>query len=348
MVINKGNVMKKISRWITGALILSSISIAPVQAGLLDWLFPKSTYAQTQYPIVMVPGAFAFDDAFGILDYWHGITDELRDEGAEVYVVNLSSLAFHEKRGEELLADIQEIIAITGAEKVNLMAHSQGASASRYVAAKIPHLIASISCSHCMNEGTHFAGNASEFLENNTLINFFTTAAVDTFFNFLEAGSAYPSDGEFNSDYRGTQSSQSLLIAASLDDYDRFNALYPQAMPTTDCSQINSGIGGHTGGGEELVDGVRYFSWGGNKTITNIFDPLDLTLIPVVGFFMPDNLVWDGLVPGCGQALGTLLRDDYPTNHYDAINQTAGITRLFVDVPSIFVTQANRLKNIGL
>jgi triacylglycerol lipase len=74
----------------------------------------------------MVPGASAFDNAFGILDYWHGITDELRDEGADVYVTNLSSLALHEIRGEELLTSAEEIIAITGAKKVNLIAHSQG------------------------------------------------------------------------------------------------------------------------------------------------------------------------------------------------------------------------------
>jgi triacylglycerol lipase len=340
--------MKKLSRWVTGVLVLSTLSIAPAQAGLFSWLFPESTYAKTEYPIVMVPGAFAFDNAFGLLDYWHGITDELRDEGAEVYVVNLSSLALHEKRGDELLEDVLDIIAITGAEKVNLMAHSQGASASRYVADKIPGLIASVSCSHCMNEGTHFAGNFSDFIESNAPLDFITTVVLDTLFNIIEAGSTLPSDGEFNSGYRGTQSSEALLVAASLDDYDRFNADHTQAMPAIDCSQINNGIGGHTGGGEELVEGVRYFSWGGNKTVTNILDPLDLTLIPAVGLFMPDNVIWDGLVPGCGQALGTLLRDDYPTNHYDAINQTAGITQLLVDVPSIFVTQANRLKNMGL
>ena len=345
---NDGDHVAKLTSWLVSTFLISMLSIAPTQAGLLDWLFPDSTYAKTQYPIVMVPGAFAFDNTLGLIDYWHGITEELRDEGAQVYVVNLSSLALHEVRGAELLSDVEEIIAITGAQKVNLMAHSQGASASRYVAKHRPDLIASISCSNCMNEGTHFAGNFSEFIQSNSLLNLFTVTLMDTLFNFIEAGSAYPSDGDFNSDYRGTQSSEALLVAASLDDYDRFNAEYPAGMPAVDCSQINNGIGGHTGGGQELVNGVRYFSWGGNATITNLLDPLDITLIPIVGAFMPEGIIWDGLVPGCGQALGTLLRDDYPTNHYDAINQTAGITKLFVDVPSIFVTQANRLKNIGL
>lgn len=337
-------------RLTTSLLCVAILTIFSIQAqaGWFSWLFPKPTYAKTQYPIVMVPGAFAFDNAFGLLNYWHGITEELRDEGAEVYVVNLSSLAQHEKRGEELLGDIEEIIAITGAEKVNLMAHSQGASASRYAAAMRPDLIASISCSHCMNEGTHFAGNVVQTIEEGTLLYNVATEAVDVLFDFIEMGSTKPTDGEFNSAYRGSQSSVDLLTAASFADYDRFNALYPQAMPYVDCSVINDATGGHTGGGDHVVNGVHYFSWGGNRVVNNLIDPLDAILVPLVGLFVPEGAVWDGLVPGCGQALGKILRDDYPTNHYDAINQTAGITPLFVDVPSIFVTQANRLKNLGL
>ena len=332
---------------LAGFSLLAILSL-PTHAGWFDWLFPKATYAKTKHPIVMVPGAFAFDNAFGLLDYWHGITEELRAEGAEVYVVNLSSLAHHETRGEELLADIEEILAITGAEKVNLMVHSQGASASRYVAAWRPDMIASINCAHCMNEGTHFATNVVQTIKEGTFLYNVATGAMDMIFDFIEWGSAQPADGDFNSAYRGEQSASALLTAASLQDYDRFNALYPQAMPYTDCSRIDNGTTGNRGGGDAVVNGVHYFSWGGNRVVNNIIDPLDAILVPVVGLFMPDNVIWDGLVPGCGQALGKLLRDDYPTNHYDAINQTAGITPLFVDVPSIFVTQANRLKKLGL
>ncbi len=327
--------------------VLSSLSIH-AQAGWFEWLFPEPTYAKTRYPIVMVPGAFAFDNAFGLLDYWHGITEALRDEGAQVYVVNLSSLAGHETRGEELLADIEEILAITGASKVNLMAHSQGASASRYAAAMRPDLIASVNCSHCMNEGTHFAGNVVQTIEEGTLLYTLATGAFDVLFNFIEMGSTAPADGDFNSAYRGNQSSVALLTAASFADYDRFNALYPQAMPFQDCSLQNNATTGHTGGGERIVNGVHYFSWGGNRVVNNVLDPLDGILVPIVGLFVPDGAIWDGLVPGCGQALGQLLRDDYPTNHYDAINQTAGITPWYINVPSIYVTQANRLKRLGL
>lgn len=339
--------MKKLRTPFTLALLLLCL-IPSANAGFFDRWKKQPSYAKTQYPIVMVPGAFAFDNAFGILDYWHGITDELRDEGAEVYVTNLSSLALHETRGEELLTSVEEIMAITGAKKVNLIAHSQGATAARYVAALRPEWVASVSCSHCMNEGTHFANNVDETIEDGTLLKTAGVALISGLFNFIEKGSTEPSDGDYNSPTRENQDANALLIAASRDDYDRFNALYPQAMPEVDCSIINNGIDGHTGGGEHIVNGVRYYSWGGKKAATRAFDPLDALLIPIVKMFMPDNVVWDGLVPSCGHALGKFLRDDYRTNHYDAINQTAGMTAAFVDVPSIFATHANRLKKAGL
>ncbi len=116
---------------------------------LAAWPMPhapasSNSYAKTRYPIVMVPGAFAFDNVLGLVDYWFGITDELRKQGAEVYVTNLSSSASNISRGEELLEDIRRIRALTGANRVNLIAHSQGGPAARYVASLKPDWIESV------------------------------------------------------------------------------------------------------------------------------------------------------------------------------------------------------------
>jgi triacylglycerol lipase len=307
----------------------------------------QENYAKTKYPIVMVPGAFAFDNAFGIVDYWYGITNELRDNGAEVYVVSLSSTGAHEVRGEELLKDIESILAITGSPKVNIMAHSQGATASRYVIAQQPEWIASVSCSHCMNEGTHFADNFETFLEQSRL-NILVEPALGFIFDFLQLASSSPRDGDFNSSPRLDQDGKAIIEASKHATYDVFNEAYPAAMPYNDCGEINNGMSGHAGGGAPIVDSIRYYSWGGASRSTNFIDPLEAIVLPLTSLFVPNNIVWDGLVPLCGQALGKLLKSDYDANHFDAINQALGITSSEVDVPSIYTAQANRLKKAGL
>lgn len=307
-----------------------------------------STYSKTKYPIVMVPGAFGFDSILGVVDYWYFITSNMRSRGADVYVVNISSAALHEERGEQLLADIAEIRALSGAQKVNLIAHSQGATAARYVAAIHPDWIASVSCAHCMNEGTQFATGFGSFLNNIGVGGQIVDSGVSMLLDLLELITSVGSDGDYNSDLRVDQQMMDLVKAASFEDYNRFNALYPAGMPTRDCSLINGGRNGVTGGGAARVNGVAYYSWGGKTPITNTVDPFDSIVIPITKTFMGGDLVWDGLVPQCGMALGTLLRADYKANHYDAINHALALTAFGMNIPSIYYTHANRLKWAGL
>lgn len=307
-----------------------------------------STYSKTKYPIVMVPGAFGFDSILGIVDYWYFITSNMRSRGANVYVVNISSSASHEQRGEELLANLEEIRALSGASKVNLIAHSQGATAARYVASIHPDWIASVSCAHCMNEGTQFATGFGNTLNSIGIGGQIVDKGVSMLLNLLELITYPGSDGDYNSELRVDQKMMDLVKAASFEDYDRFNALYPAAMPTKDCSLINGGRNGASGGGAAKVNGVAYYSWGGKTPITNKLDPFDSIVIPITKLFMGGDAVWDGLVPQCGMALGTFLRSDYPANHYDAINHALALTAFGMNIPSIYYTQANRLKNAGL
>ena len=84
-----------------------------------------------------------FDSLLGI-DYWYGIPSALRRDGAQVYITEVSQLNTSELRGEELLAQVEEIVAISGKPKVNLIGHSQGGPDIRYVAGVRPDLIASV------------------------------------------------------------------------------------------------------------------------------------------------------------------------------------------------------------
>ncbi len=327
--------------------------VCAVATVFMSPLANASTYSKTKYPIVMVHGAFGFDSILGVVDYWYFITSNLRSRGANVYVVNMSSAALHEKRGEELREDIREILAFSGASKVNLIAHSQGATAARYVAALEPQWIASISCAHCMNEGTQFADGFKATLSKIGIGGAIVDDGVTLLLELLELISGPGSDGDYNSDLNVNQSMLDLATASQHSTYEVFNAQYPAGMPAYKCWNDNGGRNGpgstlSKASGPAKVNGISFYSWGGNDPITATLDPFDSIVIPLAYEFMDGALKWDGLVPTCGMALGKALRLDYKANHFDAINHALAITAFGMNIPSIYYTHANRLKNAGL
>ena len=106
-------------------------------------LFGSTGYTKTKYPIVLTHGMLGFDSILGV-DYWYGIPSSLRSDGASVYITEVSQLNTSELRGEELLDQVEEIAAISGKGKVNLIGHSHGGPTVRYVAAIRPDLVASV------------------------------------------------------------------------------------------------------------------------------------------------------------------------------------------------------------
>src|SRR5262245_14390617 len=93
------------------------------------------SYTHTQYPIVLCHGMAGFDSLFGVVDYFYGIESALESGGATVYVTHVPAFDATEARGEELLAEVEDIVARSGAKKVNLIGHSHGGLDVRYVAA---------------------------------------------------------------------------------------------------------------------------------------------------------------------------------------------------------------------
>ncbi|MFT7684413.1 MAG: triacylglycerol lipase [Moritella dasanensis] len=357
--------MKRNFKKLALATVLSTMTISAslmatqAHAGWFDK--PEPTFAKTQYPIVMVGGAFAFDSAIGI-DYWYGITDALREQGAEVYVTNLSSSALNEVRGEELVYDIEQILALTGADKVNLIAHSQGALASRFAAndARVSEYIASVSTSHGMNKGTHFSEGFRGAIEEGSTIETLGVSLINVVFNTLELLSADEdaADGDYDSPARGKQDLLRLAQATNREQVALYAAEFTDmaVMPTQDCMTLNNGEQGEVDPayyGQTESNGIKYFSWGGNQYSTNVFDPLDSMLVPIFGLFVPeykeaDGFQWDGLVPVCGQAMGKVVKLDYNANHFDAINQLMGLGSWKLNIPAIYTKHANMLAQQGL
>lgn len=278
-----------------------------------------STYTQTRYPIVLAHGMLGFDSILGV-DYWYGIPSALRRDGAKVYITEVSQLDTSEARGEQLLRQVEEIAAISGKGKVNLIGHSHGGPTARYVAAVRPDLIASVTSVGAPHKGSKTADFLRQIPEGSTgeailagIVN-----GMGALIHFL---SGSPSDSPQNS--LGSLESLNTQGAA------RFNAKFPQGLPTSACGE-----------GAYKVRGVRYYSWSGTRPLTNVLDVSDVLMgASALTFGFEAN---DGLVGRCSSHLGMVIRDDYRMNHLDEVNQTFGLTSLFETSPvSVYRQHAN-------
>ena len=110
----------------------------------------------TRYPILLVHGLFGFD-RIGSHHYFHGIKQALNECGASVFVPIISAANDNEARGDQLLKQIHNLRRQVGAQRVNLIGHSQGALTARYVAAIAPELIASVTSVSGPNHGSELA-----------------------------------------------------------------------------------------------------------------------------------------------------------------------------------------------
>lgn len=283
-----------------------------------------SDYAQTEYPIVLVHGFMGMDTAAGIVDYWYGIPEALEKDGADVHVVLVSPANSPEVRGEQLIDQIEDILAATGAEKVNIIGHSHGSPTSRYAAAVIPDKVASVTGVAGVNNGVEFA-DALEAGEQKL---------IRTILPFLADAMAFISSNENPNDMA------TALYSMSTTGMNEFNANYPAGTISPESC----------GEGDYSVNGVNYYSWSGRSDqtghITTLIDPIDLLFAYTGSLYERPN---DGLVATCTSHLGKVIRDDYFLNHLDTTNGLLGLTNdLKTDPVGIFVSHANRLKEAGL
>ncbi|WP_413466664.1 lipase family alpha/beta hydrolase [Photobacterium sp.] len=283
-------------------------------------------YTETQYPIVLVHGLFGFDTLAGV-DYFYGIPYALSKSGAKVYVAQVSATNSTELRGEQLLEQVENVLAVTGAEKVNLIGHSHGAPTARYVASVSPELVASVTSIGGVNKGSAVADIVRGVVPEGSVVEGLSeklAAGLTTLIGLLSGGSDLPQDG--------LASLEALTTEGSL----AFNVLYPEGVPTSACGE-----------GEFLASNdVYYYSWSGSSTYTNMLDPIDPALA-ILGLAFSEPT--DGLVGHCSSHLGKVIRDDYKMNHLDEINGLLGIHHLFeTDPVTLYRQHANRLQLQGL
>jgi triacylglycerol lipase len=289
----------------------------------------KGTYAQTKYPIVFAHGMAGFSQ-IGPIDYWYGIPQDLAANGAKVFVTQVASFNSSEVRGEQLLAQVKMVLAITGAAKVNLIGHSHGSHSIRYVAGVLPAKIASATAVGGPNTGSPVADvikGVTNIPGVGTLAASTLSTIINAFFTFVDitSGKAYEQDA--------LAGMNSLTTAGSA----AFTAKFPAGMPSASnpCGQ-----------GAATVNGVNYYSWGGTAHVTNLLDISDAALaLTGLAFGGTAN---DGLVGHCSSHLGVVIRDNYSMNHLDEVNQLLGLVNIFESSPvTLFRNQANRLKTAG-
>jgi triacylglycerol lipase len=280
----------------------------------------------TQYPIVLVHGVSGFDQVLFLVEYFHDIPASLGDGNARVYTPNIS--AWHDAyyRGEQLHDYIvNHVLPHSGASKVNLIGHSLGGPTARYVASVNPGIVASVTTVNAVNYGSGFADWGMTNFPQGSAGN----AAITSLLNALGAVTDFLAGDSYDQDALA-----SVLFMTSAGA-TTFNNLHPQGQPTSYC-----------GTGANLVNGIRYYSWGSTGGITNAADPLDyaMWLMGSLGFSNNDQ---DGLVARCSMHWGEVLRDDYTLNHTDATNLLFGMAG-WTDPRDIYKNHASRLRGLGL
>lgn len=304
-------------------IVAATFAVQPSSASAFCWW--NCNTAKTQYPIVLAHGMAGFDELFGVYDYWFGIPDALEDKGATLFVGSVSALNTGQARGEQLIAQIETITAITGKPMVNLIGHSHGGYDVRYVAAVRPDLVASVTTVASPHKGAALADFLRANIESGSFTETVVAALADAFGVVigLLSGSANPQDPVGALDQLTTQGAAA------------FTAAFPQGVPASSCGE-----------GDSVVNGIRYYSWSGTGVLTNLLDPSDYGLAVAAVFANESN---DGLVGRCSSHLGDVIRDNYFQNHLDEVNQILGLHSIFTTDPkTLFKNHANRLKNAGL
>lgn len=312
---------KQTATVLTGTTLAIGLSVQSASAGLLDSLFnwhdDQQGYTETQHPIVLVHGLSGFDELFGFVEYFNGIPGALAEDGAQVYVPQVSAANATTVRGEQLLAQVQEIIATTDAEKVNLVGHSHGGPTVRYVAGVAPDLVASATSVSGVNWGTPVADAAAGGELD---------ALGDIVFSIVDSASG----GDLPQDTGAAI--ESLTTAGTL----AFNQDFPAGVPSQYCGND----------GASQVNGVRYYSWGGDEIKTNLLDA-SAPLLAATGTLIDEAN--DGLVPACSMKLGKVISVDYELNHLDTVNHLFGITaRNAANPVQLYRQHAQRLQQAGL
>lgn len=255
------------------------------------------------------------------LDYWYQIPQDLSRHGARVFSAELSAVASN----EQLLMQIDEVLALTGHKKVNLIGHSQGGPTIQYIEGVAPHKAASLTAIAGAMQGTPVFVNASQTPLLEPFIH-----AIGTILGHsmnLVTGNQYP------------VSTIEALQAMNPEAIQAFNRKYGSVAIPQNCQSQGSKL---------TPNGIYHYSWMGNRQATNSLDVIESTVVTLGSSFLKGKAN-DGALPLCSGRYGQIICQDYAHNHFDEVNQFFGILGPFAQDPvALYRQHANRLKLQGL
>lgn len=205
---------------------------------------PTPGLSQTKYPIMLVPGVMGYDDILSF-EYFFQVGDEIRKTSDQKVVdVSLHPWMDTEERGADLAGQIMDFIAHEqdhfddpdgGNMKVNLIAHSHGATTAR-VALRIladefgeQGKVASLTTVAGPHYGTPTADGAQWAVENWDGVNGVIVEDFLLQFVFGDLVGGVVALASNHAEYAGNQNVKQVLLNFTQKGMARFNTCYPSA-----------------------------------------------------------------------------------------------------------------------
>ncbi len=138
-----------------------------------------------------------------------------------MFIPHLSATHSNEARGDQLLAQINRVLEGTGASRVNLIGHSQGALAARYAAAIAPHMIASVTSVSGPNHGSELADFLRKALTPGRLPEHVAATIATLFADFVSL---------LSGNVHLPQNAVAALNALTTEGVGAFNDKFPQGV----------------------------------------------------------------------------------------------------------------------
>jgi len=160
---------------------------------MILFVFPiallAGTKAATKYPIVLSHGMGFETNVLGLVDYWGKIPAAMKDNGANVFITNVSAMNSKAVKGAQWKEQVLNVLAVTGASKVNVIGHSDGCLYTRYAISNLG--MASKVASHTSMGGPHRGSVIADMimgLGDATGLTGLVGPALDLVFSFVYGG----------------------------------------------------------------------------------------------------------------------------------------------------------------